>query len=88
MESISVKLDDGTGKVFDEALAKSKKSNMPECADLTIITKDDGTAEGNPIVMITFTVRMPDGTFQTVQAGTTAKCFAMAGAAVKGKYNL
>lgn len=82
MESISIILDDGTGKEYDAAL----KGTLPECGDLKFITKDKGTQSGNPIVLIAFTVQLPDGTMARAQAATTAKCIDGLAKALRGKY--
>ena len=84
MEHVVIKLDDGTGHEFDEAL----KGTLPDAGDLKVITKNDATVGGKPAVMLTFTVQLPDGTMQRVQTVTTAKMFVSAAAAVKGRYNL
>lgn len=82
MEHFAVTLDDGTGKAYDEAL----KDSLPEGGDLKAITKNDGTVQGNPIVLLTFTVQMPDGTIRKAQAATSVKLFLFAARLMAAKY--
>ena len=82
---ISIFLDNGAGLPFDAELRRSKEYGFPECGDLKIITKDAGTSQGNPIVMIAFTIDM-NGQKVPVQAVTTAKLFVGAARAIHAKY--
>ena len=80
MEGIKIILDpDNNGKDFDEAL----KNTLPEAGDLSVIVKHNGTVNGNSLVMMKFSVQLPDGKIATAQAVTTAKLFDSAAAAVR-----
>ena len=48
-------------------------TGLPECGDLMIAVKERATVEGNPGVVIAFTVTLPDGTRKPVQAVTTLR---------------
>lgn len=81
MEKLDILLDPNSdGKDFDEAL----KGTLPECGDIKIIVKHGAMQSGKSAVLVTFTVRLPDGTLQRVQAVTSAELFMQAGFAVKG----
>ncbi len=77
MESIELKLKNAVR--FGAVLGDSLK----EHGDLELITKEKATVGGHPAVMhpavmITFTVELPDGTTQRVQAVTTLVALAAA----------
>lgn len=81
MEKLSLLLDPlFDGKDFDEAL----KNTLPEAGDLKVIVKHDATQGGNSVVMITFTVELPDGTRKRVKAVTTALLFVQSALAIQG----
>jgi len=84
MEHLHITFDSGGGKEFDKAL----KGTLPDGGDLKVITKERATAKGEPGVIITFTVQLPDGTIKRVQTVTTARLFANAGLAIATRYNL
>ncbi len=88
MEGLRIILDDGTGKEFDKRLEEFWVSGVQECGDLQLVTKTDGTMTGNPVVMITFTTRQPDGTLQKVQAVTSVKLLVTAAEAIKARHPL
>lgn len=62
MEQLNIRLDNP--EAYDAVL----KDSLPECADLTIITKHGAMQSGKAAVMITFTVHLPDGNIKRVQA--------------------
>ena len=71
---------------FDDALYdKAVRVGPPEGGDLRLIVKDRATVDGWPAVAITFTVQMPDGKLQQVQAVTTAKLFLGAATALRAR---
>ena len=59
---------------------------MSEGGDLEIVTKRNGTVEGNPSVVIGFSVELADGTPARVQAVTTVKLFVLAAVAMRARY--
>ena len=67
---------------FDECL----DAGLPEQGDVEIILKENGTQSGLPIVMLTWTARMPDGSTHRVQATTTSRLFVTAGMAIAGHH--
>lgn len=69
METLNILIDQPDD--FDKVL----KDSLPECGDLVVITKHDAMQSGAAGVMITFTVKLPDGTFKRVQAVTSMKLF-------------
>lgn len=83
MESLNVKID---ADLFDRAVHGGLDENpvLAEAGDLAIYAKPNATVQGNGMVVITFTVRCPDGTMARAQAVTTAKLFAFATGAVRG----
>lgn len=83
MESIQVTLNDQAA--FDQAVHAD--SSLVERGDLEIITIDDGTEDGNPAAVITFSVRLPnnEGGYRA-QAVTTVRALTMALSAIKGRY--
>jgi hypothetical protein len=85
MESISLVLDpDGSGRVFDELLHRS--GALPEVGDLKIVTKNKGTESGKPIAVLAFSVVLPSGRPQLVQAVTTVALLKASLAALNAKY--
>ena len=85
MEPLSIILDDGSGNKFDAEIANARAANLPECGNMSVITKGGGTAGGAPAVMIAFDI-MDNGERKRVQAVTTARLFLMAARAVSAKY--
>ncbi|MEE8538558.1 MAG: hypothetical protein V3S54_01990 [Woeseiaceae bacterium] len=83
MESIHVTLNDRAA--FDQAV--NGDASLVERGDLEIITVDDGTKDGNPAAVITFSVRLPnnEGGYRA-QAVTTVRALAMALSAIQGRY--
>lgn len=57
---------------------------LPEGQDLTLAIKARATAGGRPAVVLTWTVRLPDGSTARAQAVTTAGAFLALAAAVRG----
>lgn len=86
MENFQIILDDGTGQAYDAVIQKGRAKNIRECGDLKVITKTNGTVGGSPVLLFTFTVRLPDGTLIPVQAATTAKLFVQVADVVKFRY--
>lgn len=83
METIHVTLNDRAA--FDQAV--HDPASLTERGDLEIITIDDGTEDGNPAAVITFSVRLPnnEGGYRA-QAVTTVRALTMALSALKGRY--
>lgn len=83
MESMNIAL---SGEKYDKAIhgGLDKLPVLPECGDLAVYIKPEATEKGNAGAVITFTVRLPDGSFARVQAATTAAMMITAGAAVRG----
>ncbi len=80
MENLTVKLDDS--KEFDKILSDS----LPDDGNIKIITKDDGTKQGLPIVMITFQVQLTEQKIVNVQSVTTMKLFLATSRILEAKY--
>ena len=83
MEHTTIILDDGSGREFDARL--KGQGVLQDYGDLEVITKDNGTAGGRPIVMLSFHVITPIGRFR-VQTVTTARMLVTAARAITGKY--
>lgn len=83
MESIKVCLDD---EEFDNAVHGPPEGQpaLREAGDLAIYVKKDATVGGNAMVVITFTVQLPDGTMRRVQHANTAANLINALAVLKG----
>lgn len=83
METIHVTLNDRAA--FDQAV--HDPASLTERGDLEIITIDDGTEDGSPAAVITFSVRLPnnEGGYRA-QAVTTVRALTMALSALKGRY--
>ena len=83
MEHIEVTMNNKAA--FDQAV----EGGLPvtERADLEFITVDNGTEEGRPAVVITFSVRLPNGEGgYRAQIVTTVRLLNMALSAIKGRY--
>lgn len=86
MNSIKLVLDpDGTGRVFDELLNRCRAQGAQDTGDLHIVTKDNGTREGNPIAILAFTA-VVNGKPTLVQTVTTVKLLKFTLGALNGKY--
>ena len=59
---------------------------LPEAGDLRIITKRNGTQEGRPVAVLTFSVQMPDGSLKPVQAAVTVRNLVAALGALRGAH--
>lgn len=79
-EMITTIFDDGSGR-FDKAL----QGTPPEGGDLTIITKENGTKNGEPIVLLGFTVALGDKKHK-VATVTTVRNLIAAVSALVGAY--
>lgn len=83
METIQVTLDNKAA--FDQAVHAHE--SLSERGDLEIITVDRGTETGEPIAVITFSVRLPDNTGgYRAQAVTTVRALNAALSALKERY--
>lgn len=80
MEHVSIQLS--KPELFDSLV----HGGLPQASAMQVVTKDKGTDQGNPIVVIAFDVQMPDGTVRQVQATTTVRLFQQAAAATIGRY--
>lgn len=65
---------------FDKAVHEG----LPECGDLAVYIKPNATVRGNPMVVVTFTVQLPDGTKARVQATTTLALYESTFACIRG----
>lgn len=81
MESIELRL--GRSEIFDQLV---HGGSLPECGNVVIATKDKGTDQGNPIVVIAFDVQLPDGSVRKAQTVTTVRLLQMTLAALRGRY--
>lgn len=73
MEQITVILD---AERFDKAVHGGLELSpdlpvLPECGDLAFYVKPNATVGGKPMVVVTFTVKLPDGKFARAQATNT-----------------
>lgn len=80
MEKFEVKLNQV--ERYDEIIANC----LPDFGDGEIVTKDNGMESGRAIVMIAFTVQLPDGTTATAQTVTSVRMFLMAARILAAKY--
>lgn len=80
MEKFGIQLNDAQS--FDAVL----KGSLPDGGDVTLITKDNATTGGNPAVMLTFSVQLPDGSMAIAQTVTTLRNFLAAAQVLKSKY--
>lgn len=83
-ESISVVLDDGSGAAYDAAL--HGPTTLQDFGDLQIVTKNHGTKKGRPVVLLTFSVTLPDGSTAKVQTVTTLQNFLNAATILARRY--
>lgn len=83
MEHIEVTLNNQAA--FDQAVHGD--ASLMERGDLEFITIDNGTENGRPAVVITFSVRLPnnEGGYRA-QIVTTVRLLNMALSAIKGRY--
>lgn len=78
MEGTTIKFDDAA---YDEAV----HSAVPSAADIQVIIKDRGTAQGLPIVAITWTSEI-EGELVKVQNVMTARMWLSVARAIEGRY--
>lgn len=83
MKSIVVHLDDGTGCKFNRV----KEHSLQNDGQIRFYTKEQGTIEGNPIIMISFKVMQDNGQIKNVQSVTTLNLFMAAVDILKQKYS-
>ncbi len=81
MENLKININNQQGE-FDEIL----KNSLPDGGDISIITKDNATVGGDPAIMVTFHVQLPDGTFAKAQTVTTMKLFLTTVNVLNAKY--
>lgn len=77
---LTINLD--SPNVFDAILENS----LPEGQDASIVVKPKATQGGNPAVMMTFTVQLPNGEPATAQTVVTAREFLAAAVAIRARY--
>ena len=83
MEHIEVTLNDQGA--FDQAV--NGDASLMSRGDLEFITIDQGTEEGRPAVVITFSTRLPNGEGgYRAQVVTTVRLLRMALKAIEGRY--
>lgn len=82
MEHISINLDDAS--MYDELV----HAGLPQVSDITVVTKDKGTAKGAPAVVIAFNVQLPDGSVRRAQATTTVRLLQSVAAATAARHGL
>lgn len=73
----------GDVDTFDKVVA----SGLPEGGDLTIVTKDNATREGNPAACLTFTVQTRNGQLDRAQIVVTVRNLLDALHALMGRYS-
>lgn len=79
MEHTNIKVDAAR---FDEVV----HGGLPMGRDLEFVVKDGATQEGLPVVAITFSVQLPDGTLARAQAVTTARMVVALGRFMEGHF--
>lgn len=77
MEALHVEFDNAR---YDSIV----HAGPPEAGDMELVVKDGATAGGWPGVVVTFTVQLPNGQHQRVQAVTTARLFLGAATLLRG----
>jgi hypothetical protein len=82
MEGVRIRLNDPD--LFD-GLCRGKDS-LPSGDDFTLVTKDIGTDQGNPVALLAFTVQLPDGSLKIAQYTLTGRLFAQMAVAMRGRY--
>lgn len=83
MESVKIVLDDGTGERYDHAL---RDNTLQDSGQLQIITKDVATQEGNPGILLSFGVVLPDGSIKNAQTVVTARTLVAALKVIENNY--
>lgn len=81
-DMIRLVLDDGSGMHYDSALF----GTLQQAGDPSFISKDNATKGGNPMLLITFPVKLPDGSIRQAQAAMTVRNFLQTAAGIVGKY--
>jgi hypothetical protein len=82
MEAVDVAL---SAEKFDAAVhGDGVVPVLPECGDLAFYFKPGVTEGGNPGVVVTFTVQLPDGSQARAQAVTTLANFETVFACIRG----
>jgi hypothetical protein len=82
VEHLTCKLDP---EAFDAAVhGRPGEVVLPEGGDLAFVFKPNATEGGNPGLVVTFTVQLPDGTTARAQAVTTLANFELAAGIVRG----
>lgn len=82
MENLRISLDPAA---FDAAVhGDGRVPVLPQVPDLAFYVKPEATLGGKAGVVITFTVKLPDGSFARAQAVTTAALMEQVGAAIRG----
>lgn len=93
MESIRLLIDDaefdrivhaGLPEGCDLTVAMKEQADPPPPGEMTVAAKARATQGGKPALVISWTVRMPDGSTALVQAVTTCGAFLMLAAGVRG----
>jgi hypothetical protein len=82
MESISIKLNDP--EAFDRILRGP--DSLPDAGEMSMVTKDNGTAAGRPCVLLSHWVKCPDGSIKLAQTTITGRLFANMAATFRGRY--
>lgn len=78
VEHLNLVLDGG--ETFDRLL----REGLPEGGDLTVAAKPYATQQHSTAVLLSWTVKLPDGSLARVQAVTTAACFMAAARGLSG----
>ncbi len=78
-----LKLKTNNVERFDEVI----RDSLRDCGDMEIVTKDAGMQSGRGIVMVTFTVELPDGTLRRAQSVTSMRMFRAIAHAIVATYD-
>lgn len=83
-EQIVVVPDDGTGRAYDTLLRAP--GVLKDLGDLHVVVKEKATVQGNPSLLLTFTVVLPNGHRAPVQTVCTLRNFLNAAQILRAKY--
>lgn len=83
METIDLRCD---AEAFDKAVHGGLNEHpvLPQAGPLAVYFKPEATASGRGMAVVTFPVRLPDGSYANVQATTTAALIEMVDGALAG----
>lgn len=85
MEQLKLVL--GNAAEFDKLVfGRDGKHTLKQASNITLCTKDNGTTNGRPVVVIAFDAQLPDGSVVRAQAVTTVRLLVGFYSAMRGRY--